>query len=207
MGLRMENYTKSVIALGSTSALALMAAADVAKADGFYVGLFGGSVSGSHPTPGSSDEAYRLAGPVVGGFVGIDRAVGDNGMFVGAELAFTGPFEGDADNSSSYEYAYDINYNLDAKLRIGRTFSDIGMGDLSVYGFSGVSMGEADGCCYGNSYRYYGLNAGVGVQLDIFEDFFVGAEYINRFATGTFDGEDGYRSSHGAFSIRAGVRF
>lgn len=199
--MQIEKYTKAAVALGSTSALALAASADLAKAEGLYIGAFAGTTFGSNPSPGDSDEDYQLSGPIGGFFAGIDVPMAD-GMFVGAEVALTGPTEGDADDEASDEYAYDIAYNVDANIRIGRTFDNI-----DVYGLGGVSFGSVSGCCYGTDYGYYGANIGVGAQYNVNDRFFVGAQYIHRFTTGVFENENGYSADHGALTVRAGVRF
>lgn len=189
-------------AVGTTSLIALMASANQSVAeDGIYFGFSAGLNNGDQPSPGAASEEYSM-GQISGSvFVGIQRDMA-NGMFGGIELAFTGPTEGDDENNSSYEYAYDTIYTLDAKARVGKAF-----GSVAVYGFGGVSTGRTEGVYYGNDYSFFGLNIGAGAQVDVTDNMFAGVEYIRRFTEGTFDDEDGYRSSHGTLSLRVGYKF
>ena len=196
----------AAISAGSTSAFALLAATGQASADGPYVGIAFGAITGEHPSPGASDsEDYELAGSVTSFYAGVEKTL-ESGMFVGVEVAYTGAFEGDDADDSGYEYAYDIDYNIDAKLRVGTT-----LGSAKVYGFGGLSVGSSNGCCYGNDYRYEGINIGAGVEMEMIEDVMVGVEWIHRETTGTIDdgsGDDwGYRASHDAIALRVGFQF
>ncbi len=200
--MNIQGFKTTAVAVGSTSALALMAATDQATANDLYMGFSIGSVSGDNPSPGDGDaEDYSLTGEAISLFVGAQREL-SNGMFTGIELAYTGSFEGDADGSSSYEYAYDVNYNIDAKARIGRR-----MGGFDVYGFGGLSVGSVSTCCYSADYRYWGVNLGAGAEMNISENMFAGVEYIHRFTEGTEDDADEYSSDHGVLSLRLGYKF
>ena len=202
--MEIRKISTLAIAAGTTSSLALMASVTSATAgeDGFYMGFSTGAVWGDNPSPGDADEDdYHLGGSITSMFVGINRSL-DNGMFAGVELSYNPGFEGDADDDSSYEYAYDVNYNVDAKLRLGKE-----LGNISVYGFVGVSSGSVSTCCYGADYRYSAYNAGVGAEMDVANGIFIGAEYIHRFTSGVAEDTSGYNRSHGAASVRAGFRF
>lgn len=198
----MEIRSLKTIAVGSTSAIALLASATHSMAEGLYMGLALGFNSGENPSPGSSsNEDYEMAGQSVSGFIGITHDMA-NDMFGGVELAYTGPTEGDKNEDSSYEYAYDTNYTIDAKLRVGKH-----MGQMDLYGFAGLSTGSVNGCCYGNDYSFTGYNLGAGAQFNLSEKMFGGIEYIHRFTDGTEDGDDGYSASHGTVSLRIGYNF
>lgn len=191
-------------AVGSTSLLALLASATqtVAQdASGLYMGFGMGTTNGDQPAPGPASEEYAMGGQSLNVFIGVQRDMGD-GMFGGVELAYTGPTEGDAQDESSYEYAYDTNYTLDAKARIGKTF-----GTVEAYGFGGVSTGSVASAYYGSDYNFYGLNVGAGAQMSLAANMFAGVEYIQRFTTGSIDSGDEYKSSHGTLSLRLGYKF
>ena len=194
----------TALAAGSTSTLALLVGAAPALAGEPYVGFSIGSVSGEHPGPGYADsEDYELGGAVTSFHVGVNQDIG-NGLFAGVELAYTSNFEGDKNSDSSYEYAYDINHNIDAKLRVGTN-----LGEVRVYGFAGVSTGAMSHIWYsGADYRYHGLNFGGGAEMEVLPSILVGAEVIRRETWGTIDGEDNdYRAGHQAISLRASFEF
>lgn len=200
--MKIMNVNASTLALGATSVLALVASTGQSLAqEGLYMGFSVGSTNGDNPSPGDSDTEYQMNGASLNAFIGIQRDMG-NGMFGGVELAYTGPTEGDANDDSSYEYAYDTNYTIDAKARIGKNF-----GKVSVYGFGGLSTGSVNNCCYGADYNFYGVNVGAGAQFDVTDKMFAGVEYIHRFTQGTFDSDDGYGSDHGTLSLRVGYSF
>ena len=194
----------TALAAGSTSTLAILVGASPALAGEPYVGFSVGGVSGEHPGPGdASSEDYELGGAVTSFHVGVNQDIG-NGMFAGVELAYTSNFEGDKNSDSSYEYGYDINHNIDAKLRVGRA-----LGEIRVYGFAGVSTGAMSHTYYsGADYRYQGLNFGAGAEMEVLPNIMVGAEVIRRETWGTIDGADNdYRAGHQALSLRASFQF
>ena len=199
--------TKSVaLAIGSTSAIALIAATSQAFAqDGLYMGFSAGQASGILPSAGdsSSPNDYEMGGAAISGFIGVQKDMGGD-MFGGIELAYTGPTEGDENNESSYDYAYNTNYTIDAKARLGRHF-----GSVDVYGFGGVSVGsnQASYVEGASDYRFYGVNLGAGAQMNVTENMFAGVEYIHRFTTAeTYDsGMQG--KEHGTLALRVGYKF
>jgi opacity protein-like surface antigen len=203
--MHLSDQTKSktvAFAATSTSALALLALTQPAMAEeGFYGGISFGASSGAVPAMGSTSdpEDYSLGGLHGGAFVGYETSTA-GGMATGLELAWTGPQEGDPDNLS-YEYAYDVIFNIDAKLRLGTT-----LGQFDVYGFAGPSYGKVNDRYYGREYHYWGVNVGAGAQMDLSDNMFMGAELIQRFTQGTEDG-DAWSSNHGAISLRAGLKF
>jgi opacity protein-like surface antigen len=161
-----------------------------------------GSAGGDNPSPGYGDsEDYQLGGNVVSAFVGIDRNFQDN-MFAGVELAWTGPTEGDVEENSSYEYAYDVSYNIDAKLRVGTM-----LGQAKVYGFAGVSTGSVSSVYYGSDYTYFGTNIGAGASFEVMDGVSVGAEHIVRFTDGKADGADPFSGRSDATTLRVSFEF
>lgn len=189
------------IAVGSTSALAMLAVANPVVAEGMYIGFGVGTAGGENPSPGGGDlDEYFLSGPVMSGFIGVDRDLA-NGMFIGAELAYSGGHEGDADEESSYPYAYDVNYNIDAKFRVGTM-----LGEAKVYGFAGVSTGSVTGIYYGTDYNYVGANIGAGASYEVVDGVSIGLEHIIRFTEGTGD-DDPFSGQSNATTLRVSFEF
>ncbi len=167
----------AALAMGSVSAAALMANTTAANADGLYMGLQYGAATGNIPIqgPGAGDN-YQLSGGVFGLFVGYDKTVPNSNLFVGGELAYSGKTKAGLDQGtgSSYDYGYNVNYTIDAKLRVGTN-----LGKVKVYGFAGMSTGNQ----YTGDYRGYnfsGMNYGVGADYDVAQNFSVGLELIQR---------------------------
>lgn len=175
----MKNFSDISIAstaltVGAVSAAAFFAGSETAQAEGTYIGLSYGLASGDNPVIADGDsDNYELSGGVFGMFIGRDVSIGTSGMFVGAELAYSGKVEGDDADESSYEYAYDVNWTLDAKLRVG---SDLG--NVKVYGFAGLTSGNANN--YYTDYSFSGMNYGVGASYQVSDGFSVGLEVIQR---------------------------
>ena len=196
---------KNVIALttiGSTSVLALLASTVSAQALELYAGASMGVASGDVPSPGSTSypEDYSLSGLVLGGFVGAKTTLG-NGMMVGVELALTGPTEGDPDGNSSYDYAYDVNWTLDSKLRVGTS-----IGNIAVYGFAGLSHGSAN--IYWKEYSFSGTNIGLGAEMPLGNDMTIGIEAIQRNLAGYgSSSNDASNQVSRAISVRASFDF
>ena len=203
--MNVHKISTKAIAAGTTSAAAILAISSPAVAQDVYLGFGAGMAMGSNPSVGHSSypEDYVLGGLATSMFIGAQTDIG-NDMFAGVEVAFTGPVEGDANGEASPgDYAYNVNYNVDGKLRVGKS-----MGNIDVYGFGGVSSGSVSKHYYTGEYDYWGFNAGVGAQMNVAGNMFIGAEYIHRFTTGYMDvGDYKYKSSHGTFAVRAGVTF
>ena len=197
------NAKTTALAIGSTSVLALLASSGASLAgDGLYMGFAAGSNSGENPSPGNSDsEDYEMGGRSVSAFIGVQKSMGTD-MFGGIELAYTGSTQGDANNDASDDYAYDTNFTIDAKARVGKHF-----GKVDVYGFGGLTTGSTDKMYYGGEYSWTGLNLGAGAQYNVTESMFVGVEYIKRFTDGTYDDDVDYSASHSTLSLRVGYSF
>ena len=202
--MNVHKISTKAIAAGTTSAAAILAVSSPAVAQDVYLGFGAGLAMGSNPSVGYSSypEDYKLGGMATSMFIGAQTDIG-NDMFAGVEVAFTGPVNGDADDEGNGDYAYNVNYNVDGKLRVGKR-----MGNIDVYGFGGVSSGSVSKMYYTGEYDYWGFNAGIGAQMNIAGNMFIGAEYIHRFTDGYADvGDYSYKSDHGTLSLRAGVSF
>ena len=195
-----EVKTVSIAVMGTTSIVALAASGSPAVAEGLYLGVSQGVASGQAPHDGAGSSDYTLNGPVTGLFVGFDRNFGNNGMFWGGEVAWSGQVDGDGKDNSSYEYSYDVIYTLDAKLRVGAALGNA----FEVYGFAGVTTGNANAFNgkYGG-YVFNGTNFGAGASMDVAGNAFVGVEYIMRNVS-DYEGASG---THSNISLRAGFNF
>lgn len=168
------SITSTALTVGAVSAAAFFAGSEMAQAEGTYIGLSYGLASGDNPVVANGDpDEYELSGGVFGLFVGRDVSIGSSGMFVGAELAYSGKVEGDEEYNASYDYSYDVNWTLDAKLRVG---SDLG--NVKVYGFAGLTSGNANN--YYTDYSFSGMNYGVGTSYQVSDGITVGLEVIQR---------------------------
>lgn len=187
---------------GLTSAVALLAGAQAAQAEGLYGGLSYGMFSGEPPN--ANDEAgdpddYELNGGAFGVFVGAKIMDLGSNLTLGAELAFTSNVDGDPeDNGSGNDNSYDINWVGDAKLRLGAT-----LGQVHLYGFAGGTTGQAHTGYYG--YGFHGMNFGLGAETNVGDNMFVGIEAIQRNVSSYSEGDTD--TKHQAISLRAGFKF
>jgi opacity protein-like surface antigen len=187
---------------GLASVAALMSGTVAAQAQDSYIGFSYGGFQGEAPNENasSSPEDYELDGGALGFFVGRDlTTVG--AMTIGAELAYTGAVEGDPNEEADYDNAYDIDFMFDAKLRAG---TDIG--SVMVYGFAGVTLGKASNY-YEPGYDFSGVNYGIGAQMDVATNMFIGAEVTGRTIDGYDDDSGDRRTDHAEVSLRAGFKF
>ena len=204
--MKNSQVLKNTLTLGTTSALAVVAASQQALAEGPYIGFSAGGISGESPNgPQAGGDDYSLQGGVLSVFAGVDRAINDS-RFVGLELAFQGPANGNKEDESSYDYAYQLNYVVDAKVRYGSSFGQ----NLSAYGFVGVSAGNANSYSFASQYggySFFGGNVGAGVQMEIAGGMNVGVEYIHRFVNTGYDDGEPLNTNHGVLSVRASMSF
>lgn len=204
MDMEIKKISGTALVAGSTSTLAILVGAAPALAGEPYIGFSVGAISGEHPGPGySGSEDYELTGAAIAIHAGVNQQINDT-LWAGVELSYQTNVEGDKNSVSSYEYGYDIQRNIDAKLRVGTT-----LGDIRVYGFGGVSAGAMQHIYYsGADYRYQGVNIGAGAEMELFPNITVGAEVINRQTWGIIDGDgNDYRASHSAISLRTSFQF
>ena len=202
--MKTSKVFKNTFALGTTSALAVVAASQQALAEGPYIGFSAGAISGESPNDAASSNDYSLQGNVMSIFAGVDRAINDN-QFIGLELAYQGAANGNKEDSSSYDYTYQLNYVVDAKVRYGASFGQ----NLSVYGFVGASTGNAN-AYYSSSkyggYSFFGANVGGGAQMEVAGNVTAGIEYIHRFVKTGYD-QDKTNTDHGVLSARLSMNF
>jgi hypothetical protein len=194
---------KNTIALGTTSALAVVAASQQAIAEGAYFGFGVGAIAGESPNAGYAYDDYSLNGSVLSVFAGVDKDLGNN-RFAGIELAYQGAANGNEQGNSYYDYSFQLNYVVDAKIRYGASFGQ----NLSAYGFVGASTGNANEWNGGyGGYSFFGANAGAGVQMEVVSGITAGVEYIHRFVKTGYDVGQDQSSDHGALSARISMNF
>lgn len=192
------NKPYAIAATGLASAAALFAGADDANAENMYFGLSYGVVSGTPPLAQEAEypDDYELNGGTGGFFVGRDFGGGGSAPYMGLELAYSAGVDGDPNEETSYSNAYDLNWMLDAKLRIGGDIST----SVRAYGFVGFSSGSANN--YYTDYAVSGTNFGFGAEMDMQNGMFVGIEAIQRNISNYGD-----PSNNRAVTLRAGFKF
>lgn len=198
--------------LGSTPAAATAPIAQSGKWSGNYVGLSAGSVSGSDftITSGSEGEFADLEDTTsLGGFAGF---LTQNGAIVyGLELeissmpdltgAFTRSLAG-----SSVELDQTV---IDVKARAGYAF-----GNVLAYGVAGISSYsfETDSAAILEPFEQTGLSFGVGADVLITNNLFIGAEFLSRIPSGEIEDLVAetiieHESAVNSISVRAGFKF
>ena len=204
---------KKEAAAGLASAVALISGAQVASAadvdvgpvvghdwDGLYLGLSAGYQWGEAPI--SVSEDYDIDAFVFGGFVGVNHQY-DNGFVVGAEIAAQTGDDLDVDNLTE---DYDINYTIDAKLKLGMAFG--AEDQLLIYGFAGPSVTSIDA---GNDQDYtsWSANFGVGAEWMVTEQFSIGAELMGRAPIDEYGWDDADEEAgiNGQATLRAAFHF
>lgn len=147
-----------------------------------------------------SNGPWGLEGTTYGAFAGYNFQSGS--LIYGAEAAYTL-----GDVSSDIPSAFGANYAsfLDVKARAGYT-----LGDALVYGVIGGSLGRWENRVGPpDTVSATGLNYGMGVDYQINNSLFVGAEYLVRGLSGDFDADPsvGMDSVTQSAQIRVGLRF
>lgn len=173
----------------------VVAPAPIAAADwsGFYLGGIAGFQSGAFDPDGLN---YDVNATTYGGFAGYNM---QSGSFVyGAEVA--GQLGGySIENSGTTLLDDNIDYMIDARLRLGYAFDNV-----LVYGAGGYTFGQAaDGA---STYDFNGFNLGAGVELAVTDNIFVGAEYIYRNLSADVGGSTYDVNTHG-IQAKIGYRF
>jgi outer membrane immunogenic protein len=141
--------------------------------DGFYAGVLGGtSFSGQFIfIPGSPFAAsFPLSVTTYGGMAGYNHQMGN--VVLGAEI--------DAQRGSGTvgPVGYTANYVVDVRARLGYA-----MGSFLVYGAGGLSMDKKT--ITGTSVYSNGFNVGVGAEVNLTDNVFIGGEYTYRRLNGT----------------------
>lgn len=152
---------------------------------GFYFGGIGGIQSGE-----LAPVALQFDATNYGAFAGYNFQKGK--MVYGVELAAQ---MGTVDFNPGP--AFDINYLVDAKARVGYS-----MGDALVFASGGYTTSNTD---FAGGFDASGWNVGAGLDFAVTEKFFVGGEYTYRSLPNTsIPGID--VTSHSG-QLRAGIRF
>ena len=187
--------TKTIVA-GGAAFVASLAGGVQAQGieDGFYAGLAlnkGLSDSGGAMT--FEPYTFGLGG---GAFVGYNFVQGD--WVFGPELSATTPLHLTEPGWEGYAASA-----VDLRARIGRTF-----GNTLVYGAVGVSRMMTNNAS-SNSFSGTGVNMGIGAEMPVGSNAFVGVDLTARRAnSGTIvDGEYLDGDMFNTASIRAGFRF
>ena len=206
---------KKEVAAGLASAVALISGAQVAGAaeadigpagfdwDGFYAGASAGLQWGD--APWSIDNDYNMNSDIAFGlFAGVNHQY-DSGIVVGAELGIqSGNDTDDGDDGDDYN----INYTIDAKLKLGMA---LGAEDqILLYGFAGPSVSTFDwGCCYDYTYTSWSANFGVGAEWMATEHFSIGAELMGRAPVDEYGSTDPDHEAGNSFqaTLRAAFHF
>jgi outer membrane immunogenic protein len=165
---------------------------------GFYVGATGGFAMGDFITdPGTAGEVVNdIEGWTYGGFAGYNFQSGD--IVYGAEL---GAQMGDLQFGGT---DYDLNYLVDARVRVGYA-----MGDALIYAVGGYSFGEFQlAAAPGTTGTANGWNLGAGLEYNVTDNFFVGGEYVYRDMSGDYGaGPTPIDVNMSTVQVRAGFRF
>jgi outer membrane immunogenic protein len=168
---------------------------------GFYAGgTFGSGTGGDMEYDDDGDLITYDSlepGSSYGAFVGYNV---QNGTLVyGGELAYS---QVDAPGFGPIGWpAETFDYFVDAKARVGYA-----MNNMLAYGFAGYTSSEFE---FGSDTVYSGggLNYGVGVDMMVGTNMFVGVEYIARdLAIGT-GGDQVQNTNINALQVRAGWKF
>lgn len=173
--------------------LTLVPTVGFADWNGPYAGLAVGNVN--------AEADFELTGPfdfssstTYSGFAGV---LVQNGMIVyGGEIAFGTASDAEINDGEVLEPYTDL------KGRVGYSF-----GEVLAYGVAGLSLitydenGEAD-------FDGRGFSFGAGVDYQVNEQIFVGAEYLARRTSGDYPNDDAeFDLDVDTFSVRVGFNF
>lgn len=140
---------------------------------GFYIGGTAGSASGTQDYVAPNFNFALIDDTLYGAFAGYNV---QRGSFVfGGEIAVVAPSNGLSPFGFPNE---DHSPLIDVKARAGYSF-----GSAMVYGFGGYSTSNFDNTIDGPK-TLAGANYGVGVDIRVTDNLFVGLEYIARTITG-----------------------
>jgi len=171
----------------SADAAVTMAAPDVGAFDGFYVGAAAGRAMGDG-TPFDFGD-----GTAYGAVVGYSMQRGS--LVYGVELGHSAV---DGLNVGPI----DIDRVTDLRGRLGHV-----TGDLMVYGALGWSWSHAEHSTTGAEGDLDGANFGVGLEYNVNERLFVGADYTLRDVSGIYGAATDMDVDLNSLSLRVGFRF
>jgi opacity protein-like surface antigen len=176
---------------------------------GAYAGIMGAMTSGEHydypsdlPT---TIETYTLEGTMYGAFAGYN--IQRDSFVYGIEAAYSlGSIKSEPLGLWPLEY----NSFIDLKARVG-----FATGNALIYGFAGGSMAEYQyftggfGSEIGYPISPVGISYGAGVDLQLTDQIFIGAEYIVRQLSDPLEDYETYTMDNDiqAIQVRAGYRF
>jgi outer membrane immunogenic protein len=167
--------------------------------EGFYAGLSYGHANGGFdqdPPPSSFDFE---SSPTYGGFVGYNFQNGS--MVYGGELRMLHMNELQTFiGAGAPVLGAEIESVTDLRGRVGYA-----MGDFMIYGAAGLSW-TSDFFTLGASPSLNGHNLGLGVEYNVTDNLFVGADYTTRQMDGESGGVD-FDADLNTFTVRAGFRF
>lgn len=173
-----------------TLAAAGCAAAGAAQAgEDSFLGFYAGGGLGTLNSSSGSGYNYSLFNVGVNYFGGYNWATG-NGLVLGVEA---GGWVTPHNTNQSY---YGIQNLIEAKFRVGKAF-----GDTLIYGSVGVWSSDYT---WSSSYSARGVSVGAGIEKNLTDSFFVGADISHHLADGSaYKMETGITSA----SLRAGFRW
>ena len=167
---------------------------------GFYLGAHSTSETGffDYLVGGVSDGSpHNMFGSTWGGFVGYN--VQNGNMVYGGELSYsTGTVA--LENFPTYEYQTIIDVNGRLGYSSGRTL---------FYATAGASMGNWDNGGSG-PYSANRFNYGVGVDVEITDQFFAGIKYLVRDMNGSFAPDfvnNSFENDNEPVQVRVGMKF
>jgi hypothetical protein len=186
---------RNMVCIGGAALAASVLAPSTAKAQGFE-GLYGGISYGTNRGYVNQDWTdYAYSGGSGGLFVGYNAAVGD--WIVGSELGLTRSAEADYD-----WYMVGLSDIIDLRLRAGRAF-----GNTLVYGAVGYSQARAGKIGFTFDNRVSGASVGVGFEVNLARNVFVGGDVTRRNFSRSTGGGDFNNGVLTTATVRAGFRF
>lgn len=171
--------------------------------EGFYAGGLATLDSGEQNYYSGgvfSSGPWQLEGTSFGAFAGYNFQSGS--LVYGAEAAYS---LGDVESDIPATFGANYSSFLDIKARAGYT-----IGDALLYGVVGGSLGSwEDRTGPPDTAGATGVNYGLGVDYQVNDTLFVGAEYLVRDLSGDFDNDPtvGIDSLTQSAQIRVGLRF
>lgn len=194
-------FLTAIISCAMTSAT-FAQSAPTTDWNGFYTGLsygFFDETEDNINVPGSVFRTLELEGSGLGAFVGYNIQRGS--LVYGGELALSGATSSVVSETNSITHG---DY-LDLKGRLGYA-----TGSFLFYGILGYSTASAQENPTNILENSSGLNYGVGVDYMVSDQFFIGAEFLERRIEGDYF-ESGFserfETDTRSISIRAGLSF
>jgi outer membrane immunogenic protein len=162
--------------------------------EGFYIGLEYGHGSGTadQDVIGANFTEFDYDGDAYGIFAGYN--IQNGALVYGGEVRYLELTFEDSMSGAS------VDNVLDLRARVGFAPSE----QVLLYAAAGYSM--ADASLFGSSFDMTGFNYGAGLEYNISDSFFVGADYTGRELEGTNGGAT-FEGSVNTATLRVGFRF